>query len=643
MVMPYLPGWFIFLSPAIAAPVSLAVGRRRRFWAGIIASLSILISLILTYVAFIHLNATGPIENQYLWFFNIDVGIYIDNLAIVMAFMVSFVSLMIHLFALYYMGKDPNKHVYFAETALFTSGMLGLVVSSNLVEFFLFWELVGLCSYLLIGFWYFKPNATSAAKKAFIVTRVGDLLFLVGMAVLYESLTNFTFVQGVTGPLDIPFLITNAGSIAAHIGATKLGIVAVLFLAGAAGKSSQFPLHVWIPDAMEGPTTVSALIHAATMVTAGVYLVARVFPIYYFAAPFAIYSVIGMGAFTAVFAGIIGIFVNDIKRILAYSTISQLGYMLAAIGIGALAFPAAAGSVSYEGVALGIFHLVSHALFKALLFMSAGAILIALMDLRDTREMGGLWRKMPWTISLLFIGSLSLVAFPGTSGYFSKDAIISAAWEYHIVDSSLSAWIPWIFLVTGSFLTTVYTFRMFFRVALGKPRSYLAEHAKDPSIIALLPLFLLAAGSLLLGLVQGDFYGYLSTPYFIPSVPFYVESIPIILLALGIAITYVIYGTDLWKRINVGSNPLYRVARSKFYLDYVFTNIVAERFIAPISGAFTLFEDYYNSAVDAVGSATANFGTTLRRIQDGIVENYFIVLIIGIAVVFVIVELLGMM
>ncbi|MDS0257767.1 NADH-quinone oxidoreductase subunit L, partial [Thermoplasmatales archaeon AK] len=617
MVAPYLPGWFIFLSPAIGAPVSLIVGRHKRFWAGIIASLSILISLILTYVAFVQVGTSGPIQNQYLWFFNINVGVYIDNLALVMAFMVSFVSLMIHLFALYYMGKDPNKHVYFAETALFTAGMLGLVVSSNLVEFFLFWELVGLCSYLLIGFWYFKPNATSAAKKAFIVTRVGDLLFLVGMAVLYESLIGYTFSPQGTGPLDIPFLISHAASVASYIGATRLGIVAVLFLAGAAGKSSQFPLHVWISDAMEGPTTVSALIHAATMVTAGVYLVARVFPLYYYSAPFAVYSVIGMGAFTAVFAGIVGIFVNDIKRILAYSTISQLGYMLSAIGIGALAFPAVAGSVGYEGVALGIFHLISHALFKALLFMSAGAILIALMDLRDTREMGGLWRRMPVTVTLLFIGSLSLVAFPGTTGYFSKDAIISAAWDYHLAFAGVAAYLPWILLVTGSFLTTVYTFRMFFRVALGKPRSHLAEHARDPRLLALLPLIPLAAGALVLGPIQGLFYGFLDPSSLIPSVPFAIESVPVILLAAGIALTYILYGTDRWKHISVDSNPLYRVAKNKFYLDYAFTNIIAERVIAPISGAFTAFEDAYNSAVDAFGSATSSFGTTLRRIQDG--------------------------
>ena len=331
----YWPGWFIFISPLIGFVLSYGIGRKRRNLAGIIASLSILGSLIASLVTFLQVQSSGAIYNHFQWFYNINAGIYIDHLSLVMAIMVSFVSLMIHLFALYYMKDDPNRHIYFAETALFTAGMLGLVVASNLVLFFLFWELVGLCSYLLIGFWFFKPNAASAAKKAFIVTRVGDLLFLVGMALLYESLTGFTGL-GSNSPLSIPFLITNASAISAYVGKATLGIVAVLFLAGAAGKSSQFPLHVWIPDAMEGPTTVSALIHAATMVTAGVYLVARVFNLFYFSADFALYSVVILGSFTAIFAGIVGLFVNDIKRILAYSTISQIGYMLSAIGLGGL-------------------------------------------------------------------------------------------------------------------------------------------------------------------------------------------------------------------------------------------------------------------------------------------------------------------
>ena len=629
----YWPGWFIFISPLIGFVLSYGIGRKRRNLAGIIASLSILGSLIASLVTFLQVQSSGAIYNHFQWFYNINAGIYIDHLSLVMAIMVSFVSLMIHLFALYYMKDDPNRHIYFAETALFTAGMLGLVVASNLVLFFLFWELVGLCSYLLIGFWFFKPNAASAAKKAFIVTRVGDLLFLVGMALLYESLTGFTGL-GSNSPLSIPFLITNASAISAYVGKATLGIVAVLFLAGAAGKSSQFPLHVWIPYAMEGPTTVSALIHAATMVTAGVYLVARVFNLFYFSADFALYSVVILGSFTAIFAGIVGLFVNDIKRILAYSTISQIGYMLSAIGLG--------GLFGYTGVSYGMFHLVVHAVFKALLFMSAGAILIALMDLRDTRLMGGLWKKMPLTITLLFIGSLALVAFPLTSGYFSKDTIIDASWVYYAHYGTVESFLPWLFLSLGALMTTLYTFRMFFRVALGKPRSHLAEHSKDPSIFALIPLFVLAFGSLTLGLIQTPFYNYIYSGSSLPTaVPFNIRMVPLAFLAIGIVVTYAIYGTDLWKKLDFSRNPLYKLGKNKFYLDYLFTNILAERAIVPLAAGFTLFENRYNRSVEKTGSEALKLGDIFRKIQNGVIENYFIILIMGISLIFIIIELVG--
>ena len=321
MVTLFSYAWFIFLVPIIFAPVSAFAGWRRKVYGGIVASLAIAVSFILAVLVYFNISNTRvPIYQSFNWFGNIDAGIYIDHLAIIMALMVSFVSLMIHLFALYYMKDDPRQNIYFGETALFTGGMLGLILSSNLLEFFLFWELVGLCSYLLVGFWFFKPNAASAAKKAFIVTRVGDLLFIIGLAILYSLLTSIN----VSSPLSIPYLISNAPAIAKEIGAQNLTIIGLLFLGGAAGKSAQFPLHVWIPDAMEGPTTVSALIHAATMVTAGVYLIARVLPLYSNATYIAPDAVLFVGAFTAMFAGTLGIVMNDLKRILAYSTISQI-------------------------------------------------------------------------------------------------------------------------------------------------------------------------------------------------------------------------------------------------------------------------------------------------------------------------------
>jgi NADH-quinone oxidoreductase subunit L len=630
----FIYAWLIFISPLVGFVLSYLVGIKYRNWSGIIASTSIGLSLLFSYLTYLQVNASGPIHESVHWFYSINYGIYVDHLSLVMVLMVSFVGLMIHLYAMHYMGKDPNRHVYFAETALFTAGMLGLVISSNLVFFFLFWELVGLCSYLLIGFWFFKPNAASAAKKAFIVTRVGDLLFLAGMALLYTHLIGFTGLNG-SSPLSIPYLINNAGLVAAHVGKVTLGIVSVLFLAAAAGKSSQFPLHVWIPDAMEGPTTVSALIHAATMVTAGIYLVARLFQIFQASAPFALESVAILGAFTAVFAGILGLVVNDLKRILAYSTISQLGYMLAAIGLGGFL------TIGYSGVAYGMYHLVVHAMFKALLFMTAGSLLLAMMELRDVRRMGGLWKRMPVTVTLMFIGAITLAAIPPTAAYFSKDAIIDAAWTYFTGSGyGFISFLPWLFLVTGALLTVLYTFRMFFLVALGKPRSKLAEEAKDPPLHVQIPLFFLAAFSLGFGIWQSHFYDYISPSTPIPSAPIYIEAIPWAFIVIGVVITYYLYGTERWKHFHFSGNPLYKVVKNKFYIDYLFTNIIAERVILPLSAAFSTFESHYNTSVDVVGHDTMRLGTFMRRIQDGIIRNYFVVLISGISIIFIIMEIL---
>lgn len=628
----FIWAWLIFIFPLIGFVLSWSIGRYRKVLGGVIASSMVGLSMLASYETFLYVNSIGhPLYESYEWFYNIRVGVYVDHLTLIMVLMVSLVSTVIHLFTIYYMKGDPGRHVFFAETSLFTAGMLGLVVSSNLVVFFLFWELVGLCSYLLIGFWFFKPNATAAAKKAFIVTRIGDLLFLIGMAVIYNALVGYPGLAG-NSPLSIPFLINNASSIAAYMGPTHLGIATVLLLGGAAGKSSQFPLHVWIPDAMEGPTPVSALIHAATMVTAGVYLVARTYQLFLFSAPFAMYAVAIVGSFTALFAGTIGIVVNDLKRILAYSTISQLGYMMAAIGLVPV--------IGSAGVSFGMFHLVVHAMFKALLFLTAGSILISLMDLRDVRQMGGLWKKMPVTITLFFIGSIALSAIPFTSGYYSKDTIISASWVYYAHYGSFQAFLPWLFLSLGALMTVLYTFRMFFLVAVGKPRSHLAEHAKEAPIAALIPLFILAFFSLFGGyLFQGPFYNYVaSATIVLPSIPSYIEDIPLIYVAIGFFVALALYATNRWKTINVSKNFFYKLLKSKYYMDVLYTRIIAERVILPISAAISSVEHSYNSAVDRTGSGALSFGTILRRMQDGVVENYFVVLIIGISIVFLIVE-----
>ena len=623
--------WFIFLSPIIAFPISYTVGRYKRNLAGYIATISILISFILSFMVYLQIRGTSsPIYQSFNWFGDINAGIYIDHLALVMILMVSFVSLMIHLFALYYMGKDPNKHVYFAETALFTGGMLGLSVSSNLVEFFLFWELVGVCSYLLIGFWYFKPNASSAAKKAFIVTRVGDLLFLIGLSILYVTLAD-----KVASPLSIAYIVNPANwpQILNYVGTTNLTIIGLLFMGGAAGKSAQFPLHVWIPDAMEGPTTVSALIHAATMVTAGVYLVARVYPIYLHSTA-ALDFVLFIGAFTALFAGTIGMVVNDLKRILAYSTISQLGYMFAALGIGSI--------IGDSAISFALFHTMVHAVFKALLFLAAGAILLTMMELRDVKKMGGLWRRMPATMTLMFIGAITLSALPFTASYYSKDTIIDASWKFFSSNGySLFSFLPWLMLILGALTTTIYTFRFFFLAALGKPRSELASKAKDPSKIVLIPLIILAIIALVMGQFQYLFYDFIYANTIHISIPYIVSLAPSMMVLLGLLITIPLYATSGWMSLDLRKSRLYRIVKNKYYLDTLFTNDIAERGIIPLSSGFSTFESYFSRSIEALGTGTLRLGSFFRRLQNGIIEYYFVVLVIGISIILLIVELLG--
>ena len=619
-------GFLIFLLPLIAFPITLLAGKLKKGLAGIIATASIFLSFLLAMFIFItdaHNIQVSPVYVSFKWFYNFTFGIYLDSLALVMVLMVSGVSFLIHLFAIEYLGRDPARHVYFSETALFTAGMLGLILTSNMLLYFIFWEIVGVCSYLLIGFWWYKPNAAAAAKKAFIVTRVGDVLFLFGIAVLYYSMVNI----GITDPLSIPVFLQNISKISSQ----NLTLIGLLFLGGAMGKSAQFPLHVWIPDAMEGPATVSALIHAATMVTAGIYLVARVFPIY-LNSNVAITAVLFVGAFTAFYAGTLGLVVNDLKRVLAYSTISQLGYMLAALGTGLL--------IGQAAISASIYQLIVHSFLKALLFLSAGAILFALLDTRDIRKMGGLWRKMPITITMMFIGALTLVGFPLTAGFFSKDEIISLS--YALYQSNGNIW-PWLLLVVGAFLTTLYTFRMFFLVALGKPKTYAAEHAKDPPWVMIIPLIALAALSLVFGIWQNPFYAYVES---VPTVNInvWIEYTPTILMFAGIGIAYLFYGNRRLDSaiVAAGSGPLYKLVKSKYYLDYIFTNLIAERIVVFVSMITYLFDKY---VVDGIVNGSAKLvyfsGRVLRRLQTGVVQNYTALLIIGAILLLIILRIWG--
>ena len=409
----------------------------------------------------------------------LEVGYQVDALTAVMLAMVSIVATCIMIFSVGYMDGDDGYQRFFAYMSLFCAAMFLLVLAANFVVLYVAWELVGLCSYLLIGFWFHKPEAANAAKKAFITTRIGDLFFALGIFVVWRYAPSLSFEEA--------FRAAATGAMSANVA----GLTALLLFGGAVGKSAQFPLHVWLPDAMEGPTPVSALIHAATMVAAGVYMVGRLAPLYWvslhqgvvFGIP-AITFVAGIGLLTALLAAFIGLTQNDIKRVLAYSTISQLGYMMCGLGMGAVGFAA------------GIFHLITHAFFKALLFLGSGSVMHAMHDELDMWKMGGLGRRMPVTQWTFWAGTLALAGIFPFAGFFSKDEIISAAFH---VGHAEGRWIYFLGLEAGAFLTAFYMGRLCFNVFSGTARTEAAAHAHESPPIMLWPLRILAFFAILLG------------------------------------------------------------------------------------------------------------------------------------------------
>jgi len=601
--------YLIFLIPLVGFPFVIGIGYIKKNYSMYLGTALILISFIdAIYVFFTYTVKNVIVESSFNWLPSlqapIPLGVYGDHLSMIMAIMVSFVGFLIILFSVGYMKEDPKRHVFFGEMVLFTASMLGLVLSYSLLTLFIFWELVGLCSYLLIGFWYYKPNAASAAKKAFIVTRVGDVFFIagIGAAILYSSGAALS-VTGLTA-----------------IHATwQRTIVSLLLFGGAIGKSAQFPLHVWIPDAMEGPTTVSALIHAATMVTAGVYLVARTYTIF---TPLSLSVVLYIGVFTIILSGLIGIVVNDIKRILAYSTISQIGYMFAALGLG----------LGATSIGLSIYQLEAHAFFKALLFLAAGSVLHSLLNVRDINKMGGLWRKMPVTITAMFIGALALSGFPYTAGFFSKDSIISASFSV--------SYLAWALLAVGGFLTALYSFRMFFRVALGKPRSYAAEHAHESGWIMLIPVIILAFFSLIFGIFQNGFYTFLGARTAeITSL----DAVPVVLMLGAMGLAYYAYGrtSSIPEKVANGARDFYLLVKNKFFIDTFYTNVISERAVLGFSAVMDGFERrVLNGFIDLIGYFFANAGKAVRKIQTGLARQYATIVLIGLILALILLRML---
>jgi len=548
---------------------------------------------------------------------DVHIGITLDGLSAIMLVVVTSVSLLVQAYSQEYMRGDEGYNRYFAFMSLFTASMLGLVLASNIVQLFVFWELVGLCSYLLIGFWFYKDSARRAATKAFLVTRVGDLGFLIAILIIFSE----------TGKLGIGDI--HEAAIAGAVGSTALTLFALGLFAGAAGKSAQFPLHVWLPDAMEGPTPVSALIHAATMVAAGVYLVARFFPVFA-ESDEAITTVAAIGAITAIIASLLGIMATDIKRVMAYSTISQLGYMMMGLGV--------------FGIVAAIFHLFTHAFFKALLFLGAGSVNHATGTF-DMRRMGGLAKYMPVTFWTVFIASMALVGLPPLAGFWSKDEILSDAWDDR----------PWVFVVAliGVFLTAVYVGRMLFLMFGGEYKGGEESEHGEPGVhselhesptLMLVPLVVLAVMAAVAGLVNIDdglktlIEGWLprESEELVTHGGFQwwiaLSSTAAGLAGLGVA--WLVYGARVVEsdRVRHIAEPLPEILENKYYLDWLYEEFFVRGLV--LGGAawlLSLWDRYViDGAVNGVGTVARWSADQARLVQAGQAQLYASVMLIGV-------------
>lgn len=602
--------WLVPAIPAAAFAALTAMGRgagRAGAWIGTLASLvSLVLALML---AGQRLSGTAEEYSSHCdWIrtggITLTLGFEVTNLTAMMLVVVTLVSFLVNLYSMGYMKGDERISTFYAYVALFTSSMLGLVLSYNLLTMYIFWELVGVCSFLLVGFYYRKPEARAAAKKAFIVTRIGDLGLLIAILLLFwympDHALDFTSINNVFG--------TQTGVIS--LGITTL--IALLIFLGAVGKSGQFPLHVWLPDAMEGPTPISALIHAATMVAAGVFLVARTFDIFQ-ASQAAMDTVAVIGAFTAIFAATIGLAQNDIKRVLAYSTVSQLGYMMLALGVGS--------------VSAAIFHLFTHAFFKALLFLGAGSVIHS-VHTQDIREMGGVGKQMKITAWTFGIGALALSGIPPLAGFWSKDAILTAALEHHPVYFAVG--------VFAAFFTALYMARLFFLVFAGKPRSDFKAH-ESPAVMTA-PLMVLAVLAVIAGFVQTPFSGWFGEWVTGAAEEEHGSGLVMVISAvvglLGIYLGWLIYAKGTVSRDIVRSRApgLVRLLERKYYIDELYHYA----FVRPLQGLGNLlhaFDDYVvDGAVRAAGWSASALGRLNTRLQSGQVQAYALTALIGLVI-----------
>ncbi len=556
---------------------------------------------------------------------NVNWSIKIDPLSSVMIMVVTSVSALVHIYSIGYMSQDPHKPRFMSYLSLFTFSMLCLVVSDNFLQLFFGWEGVGLCSYLLIGFWFKRETANNAAIKAFIVNRVGDFGLAIGIFIIFLIFGTLNFEEVF---LLIPeFTKTNLSIFGGEYNVITL--ICVFLFIGAMGKSAQFLLHTWLPDAMEGPTPVSALIHAATMVTAGVFLVVRCSPIFEYS-QFAMNLIAIIGMITALFAASVALVQNDIKKIIAYSTCSQLGYMFFAAGIGA-----------YH---IAMFHLFTHAFFKALLFLGAGSVIHAFHEEQNISKMGGVWKKIPYTMILMLIGTLALTGFPFLSGFYSKDAIIEFA---YLKDSSVGYYACSVGVFTA-FLTAIYSWRLFFKTFLGKynNKSIPIEKTHESPLVMIIPLIILAIGALLAGYFFKDLFIGNNSTFWKESILFLdfvkLENIPIwliiitpIIITLAIPLSYFFYIKDktILEGVKNSNLPLYNFLLKKWYIDEVYDFI----FIKPLKKVGVFFwkkgdqDTIDRFGPDGISKIIKFISNKAVQFQSGYIYDYAFVMLIGLS------------
>ncbi|MEH7352157.1 NADH-quinone oxidoreductase subunit L [Neobacillus drentensis] len=613
--------WLIPLFPLLSFLILLLFGKRLKEASAYVGILLTLASLIYSILVLFERFSEPTYSTKFDWLtigdLHLTAGFEVNQLNALMLFIVSLVSFLVHTYSKGYMHGDERFPVFYAYLGLFTFAMLGLVISPNLLQTYIFWELVGVGSFLLIGFYYYKEEAKAAAKKAFIMTRIGDVGLFIGMILLFWQTKSFEYSE--------IFSAVEAGAVSQ----TMITLTAILIFIGAVGKSGQFPLHTWLPDAMEGPTPVSALIHAATMVAAGVYLVAALFPLF-LASKTALLTIAIIGAVTAIFAASIGIVQTDIKRVLAYSTVSQLGYMMLALGT--------------AGYVAGVFHLMTHAFFKALLFLAAGSVIHA-VHTQNIEEMGGLWKKLKLTGPLFLIGTLAISGVPGLSGFFSKDEILIAAWE---------GGHPVLFLLAliAAFMTAFYMFRLFFMVFTGEARGNQKHVHESPNNMTY-PMILLGILAVIAGYVNTPWFGSFLGDWLVdgnPALghghiegPIWIMIAATVVSLAGIYLAYLMYYKRTIARnwLSGTGDTLHTILLNKYYVDefYQMTVVAATKAISYLLRFIDVF--VVEGLVKGVVGIVQGLGKTGSKMQTGQVQTYGAVAFIGLALLAVIFALTG--